>query len=206
MSNRYLKTNRTLPAAIATIGIAVIFFAVCGCSKKSLDEPRQKYYDRITLAMENMRVGDWAYYFLSDNIYVRMQVIEKDSKGFTIEYLSYLKFAVRNQATKRRFEFDDVKRNLENGLDIYGTSQISEIVYRNVPMRIGAKEFQTTRWSMRNPVFVEQWFADDVPIWGMVRQNRNNAATLVIRTYGRAGDKIEVPAELPRIAQGESAP
>ena len=131
-----------------------------------------------------------------------MQVINRDSKGVEIEYLSYLSLAPRNSSTIFRFDFDEVDGNLKKGLDIYGKMPLGEMNLKKEPILVNDRKItlESEHWAIktRGPI-IEEWFSDEVPIWGLIRQKRGDKYALVIRSWGRGGEKIWWPSDLEPI-------
>jgi len=188
---------RRLIAAAAIIAIVII---PCACSSRKGTDPL--YRANIMKAMKSMRPGDWVLYFVNNSLHVRMQVTKRDSKGVTIEYLGYLSLAPRSQSTTFQFDFDEVKHNLKSGLDIYGKMPLGEMKPTKEPVFIADRNvtLESMHWtiSTRGPV-IEEWFSDEVPLWGLIRQKRNDRYALAIRSWGRAGEKIWWPQDLAPI-------
>ncbi len=184
----------------ASLIIAVGIF-LCACSSSEGTDP-SLYRAQIMKSMKSMRPGDWVLYYLNSDLHVRMQVIERDCKGVEIEYLSYLSTAPRNSSTEFRFDFDEVENNLKKGLDIYGKMPLGEMNLKKEPIPVKERNItlESEHWAIktRGPI-IEEWFSDAVPLWGLVRQKRNDKYALLIRSWGRGGEKIIWPSDLAPI-------
>ena len=183
----------------ASLIIAVGIF-LCACSSSEGTDPL--YRAQIMKSIKSMRPGDWVLYLVNKNLHLRMQVTERDSKGVEIEYLSYLSTAPRNTSTMFRFDFDEVECNLKKGLDIYGKMPLGEMNLKKEPILVKDRNIllESEHWVIktRGPI-IEEWFSDAVPLWGLVRQKRNDKYALLIRAWGRGGEKIWWPSDLAPI-------
>ncbi|GEM_PF-3538915 len=190
---------------LLTATILITVLAIPGCSSKRVVEPT--YSARIMNAMGKMRPGDWVLYYVNKQLQVRMVVIDRDPEGVIIEYLTYFRHTSQEKAYRHRFNFRDVERNLDKGFDLYGRMACLEMKRKHEPTRAGDRVVDSEHWSIRTPsAMVEQWFANEIPIWGIVRQRRNSKNTLLLRAWGRAGEKVKWPRDLTPIIIGDDAP
>ena len=190
---------RRLISAMMLI-LAGTFF--CSCPSRNASNPT--YTAQIMKAMKSMRAGDWVLYYVNKRLHVFMQVLKKDSNGVSIEYLSYLDKAPRQTSTIMRFNFDDVEHNLDMGNGIFGRATYLEMNTDKEPIPIKDRNItiESTHWAITNRnAAIDQWFSEEIPLWGIIRQRRNNEYTLVIRSWGRAGERIIWPDDLAPIAR-----
>jgi len=184
------------------LSIAFVALVMVACGDKPQKSGSTEYTNLILDNMKKMKVGDWAVYYMDRNDYLRMLVVERDSTGVTIDYHLYLDFSRRQTSVIHRFDYEKVKRNLRNGYDLHGKIKFLEMKSIVEPSKLVDEVVDDSEhWAMRtNGAFLEQWFHDKAPIWGIVRQRLDSKNTLLLRGYGRAGEKVEWPPELPRIA------
>ncbi len=173
---------------------------LCACATVSCvyeDTVPQRYQKQIMTAMEDMRQGDWILYHINDKLQVRRQVVERDEDGVEIENQTYIQKGPRKGTTVHRFEFDDVRRNLRMGRDIYGKTRILKMGHQPRQMRLEKSMVNTEAWTMQTPgATIVQYISEEVTLWGIAAQRRNNSTVLMARSWGRAGEKIFWPDDL----------
>jgi hypothetical protein len=189
---------RRLISAIMLILVSALF---CSCPSRKASNPA--YTAQIMKAMKAMRAGDWVLYYVNKRLQVFMQVLKKDSEGVSIEYATYFDRAPRQTSTIMRFNFEEVKHNLDSGNGIFGRTPSLEMTSSIEPIPIKERNItiESTHWTIttRNAA-IDQWFSEEIPLWGIIRQRRNNDYTLVIRSWGRAGERIIWPDDIAPIA------
>lgn len=173
---------------------------LCACAAAACvyeDTVAPRYRDRIVNAMEKMRPGDWVLYYVNDTLQLRMQVVDRDEDGVEIEYLTYLRKGPRRGASVHRFRFDDVRRNLRMGRDIYGKTRILKMASQPRRMRLEKSVVNAEAWTMQTPeATITQYISEEVALWGIAAQKRNDSTVLLARSWGRAGEKIFWPDDL----------
>jgi len=195
-----MKTRRLIIVA----AVACAAFLTLACPFKAVDPD---YSARIMNALNAMRPGDWALYYLKSDLQFRLQVVERDSEGVVMEYLMYFRNAPHKDPTRHRFNFRDVERNLEKGLDLYGRIPFLEMKKKQEPTRAGDRMLESEHWAIRTDgAVIEQWLSDEVPVWGIVRQRRNAKNTMLVRAWGRAGEKFIYPRDLAPIPSATEPP
>jgi len=188
---------RRLISAMALILTSVL---LCSCPPRNASNPA--YTAQIMKSMKAMRAGDWVLYYVNKRLHVFMQVLKTDCKGVSIEYLTYYDRAPRQTSTIMRFNFDEVKHNLDSGNGIFGrvpylemnsSKELIPIIERNITI-------ESTHWAIKTRnAAIDQWFSEEIPLWGIIRQRRNDDYTLVIRSWGRAGERIIWPDDMAPI-------
>jgi len=178
--------------------VSLLFLCVlttASCVYEDTVAPR--YREQVMTAMEKMQPGDWVLYYLNRKLQLRMQVLDRDEEGVEIEYRTYLEKGPRQGATVHRFEFDEVRRNLRMGRDIYGRKRILEMTSQPRQMTLEKSVVNTEAWAMRAPeATITQYISEELTLWGIAAQKRNNSTVLLARSWGRAGEKVFWPDDL----------
>lgn len=160
----------------------------------SCSEGKSEYARFITRAYQSMRIGDWAFYRLSENYFVMMQVVDKRDDEVVIKRRSYYRGTPVRASYKLTYKISEIKKRLKNGMDIEGKISYSAPIISRQPVEVDGRTLVCYVFTMKSKAAeLAIYLSNEVPLDGVVMVSRNGVPVRKLLYFGRGGEPLKVP-------------
>lgn len=171
--------------------LVLFCFLPISCSQ---EKGKAEYARFITNAYRSMRIGDWAFYRLTDNYSVMMQVVDKHDGNVVIKRRTYYMGSPVAASYKLTYNLEDIERNLENGFDIEGKIPLSPPVVSRKSVEIEGNTLDCRVFTMKTKTAeLSFYLSEEVPLDGVVMVTRNGIRVRKLAYFGRGGEPMKIP-------------
>lgn len=163
---------------LATAGLVL---SVLACAPKT----RVQYTNEVVKSYRSMKEGDWTYYDLTPEIGVMLYVTKVTGDSVVIRRHMYFRSAPVQGDFPLEFRFDDIKKHLLSGKDLWGKMDASPPVISHDAVEIMGKKIDCAVYTVKTPGGeISTYVSDKIPMDGVVMVRRNRVIIRVIKNFG----------------------